>query len=1404
MAKFNQAMKPIPLLIALLLLSAAVPESDAGQGGGYTLGGPLGRYYANTNLSGSGGFTRRDVRLDFALNNLPPGGAGRFGDLAFRSVPAAGFSVQWSGKIMPRFSETYTFTANARDSFRLQLRATGSQTWTTVIDQWTYTGTTTSGSYAMTAGSSYDVQITFVHADGPWAAQLRWASPSTPDEVIDPIVEAGINNPDWTAGFADIVKGARNSWEPVNGGPRPAMDTNGWPMGDGAYVFQESLNQGLDIDPLMRGLVSFSFQGIAKVTIQGNVRGSSLSYQYDASRNLTTGSFFATNNGWNASYINFTGTHRDGATNGPGGITEFHLMRPVAPGELVSSVSSNSLFTTELLNAMSHFTVIRHQYVANQQRDWSERTRPGFFNQSGGAINAAHYGIGDPSNNGASWEIKVLLANESGRDLMISLPTVASGTTPQDTSSYIWKLANLIRYGSDGSEPYTAPVADPVYPPLNPNLRVYLELENELWNWGGVFYVDWANINALLTADITANNADFQAINFDNLSTARDSNGNYTSLNTWRFRKIILRLFQISDIFRSVWGDDNMMTHIRPLYEWQYANDNDTARLALTFADRYFNNGDGQQHVANPHPVNHWLWGGGGATYYGAVNGNGLTDFLPDPSFSIPALSVAGYQAAPAGSIWAFSGTAGVARDGGSADDIPPAFKGSQMGYITDKGSASISVTFPGNFISPTFGVSFKALNRYPNGATNANRENLRVYLDKTNDITARTFSQGNGYTASSYDASYPWSANNVFWTHSEYYSTRSFSVAPGSTHTITFQGMGDISTPANINQTVFLGEVRVTSVDRIFAGGMPGGGEATGQPVGQNIQNTMNVEATWAKAFGLEQLSYESGWSLGGDDGGSWVQLAAKYGDNRTAGVQGRFMDMFHLAGSAVNVFGTYAQWPSWSDFYARQGLLDVTQYPIVMGIDDRSSRLRPEPINGLLAPVVLAPSSVTISDHSDSAGRINAAGGWLNWNLIAPVSGNYSLSLSSAGANIAGAVMLLDDQSMGAIGQLPASAFLSKGLHSVKVRSISNAVFQVQNVTVAMPGAPASPVWSSVMDGDGQATLSWAPVPGATGCQVRYGSAPGMYTQTLDVGTASSLVVSGLTNNQQWFFVVLAGNASGLSLPSAEKGVIPLGASQPGSLAIWEFQGALGNESNAVASSASARIALSPLHRGAGLTPSTSSWAATLRLNRYASEASDYVYGTNLAQSIAKKQYYEFTVQAAAGQKISISQLAFRAYFQNSVGGAGITCSADGANFNSQLIAVGSPASAQAPWIVNLTNAPSLQNTAALITFRIYLYGLGAYQVSGLGDASGSDVVLTGSIASTRVSLMIAPAGSGTIQLSWPTNGLNYKLNRKDKLDPASSWNVISNAPQLLGSNWTLELPIADTNDQFFQLIY
>ncbi len=665
---------PAPNLRRRLYVEVLEARECPSVGGGFTNAGIIGDYFNNTTLAGAASFERSDVRVDFDWGTtMAPGGSTSTG---FNAIGHNNFSVRWTGQIVPAFSETYNFQTTSDDGVRLFVKPTGSSTWTTVIDNWTaHSSTVDTGSFAMTAGVTYDIKMEYYQNNNAAVAKLAWSSPSTPLETIDTLTQTGINNPDLASGFADIVKGARNTWiAPSGSSTVPGMDANGWPTGDGGYVFQESLNQGLGIDPLMLGNIAFSFNGKATVSLYGNVNQNSLTYSYNAATNTTSGSFTTVDSGINASFIYFTNSHRDGTANGPGGITNLQMMRPIAPGA-TTSYAPGTTFDTQLEKSLSQFSLMRFQYVASQQVNWSDRTLPSFFNQANGNTTAPQMGNGQASSDGASWEYKIMLANETGRDLLISIPTLATGNSPSDTTSYIYNLALLIKYGSDqNGNPYTSAQANPVHPGLNPNLHVYLELENELWNYASIFATDYGNLNSLVTANANANNADFKKINFDNLSLAKDWSGNYQNLYIWRSREAILRMFEASDIFRSVWGDAAMMNQIRPLYEWQYDNQNNTASYALTFADDYFNNADGQNHVANPQPVSHYLWGGGGASYYSAVNSEGLTNLLPDSDFEAQTLGTAGYKQDPAGLPWIFTGTAGIARSGASAPmcRLPP------------------------------------------------------------------------------------------------------------------------------------------------------------------------------------------------------------------------------------------------------------------------------------------------------------------------------------------------------------------------------------------------------------------------------------------------------------------------------------------------------------------------------------------------------------------------------------------------------------------------------------------------------------------------------------------------------------------------------------------------------------
>ena len=69
----------------------------------------------------------------------------------------------------------------------------------------------------------------------------------------------------------------------------------------------------------------------------------------------------------------------------------------------------------------------------------------------------------------------------------------------------------------------------------------------------------------------------------------------------------------------------------------------------------------------------------------------------------------------------------------------------------------------------------------------------------------------------------------------------------------------------------------------------------------------------------------------------------------------------------------------------------------------------------------------------------------------------------------------------------------------------------------------ALSEPVLDQLSPGDGQLTLTWSAVSGATGYKVHYG-ATSTGENTIDVGNTTSYVLSGLTNNQNYHAAVSA----------------------------------------------------------------------------------------------------------------------------------------------------------------------------------------------------------------------------------------------------------------------------------------
>jgi hypothetical protein len=614
-------------------------------GGGFTAGGLTGNYFADTTLTGTPAFSRQDVRVDFDWTNAEVGGST---SPAYQSFPNSGFSVQWTGQLVPKFSETYTFDLASQGGVQLYFKLPSATTWTTLTNDWTpHALTVDTASVPLVAGTTYDVELNYADTAGPGVVKLHWSSPSTPDEAIDPLGGAAVTAETYdNSTYADAMKMGRTTWE--NNIP---TDASGWPLTDGTNVVWEGQSAAS-----VAGTYALQFQGEAEV--EPNVFGpvtfvaGGQTYTgalpagagYNAASNTTTATMSLTAANAGILYLTFVNSQRSAALPVDTGVTDISLMRPTSPGAS-TSYAPGTLFATDIEAAYAPFTTERW-LTANfntTEVNWSDRTLPS-------------YAEANFADRGQVWEYLVMLANETGKDLYITIPVNAS-------QQYVTDLANLIKYGSDGVNAYTSPQANPVYPGLNPNLRLYLEWSNE--TWGG--FSQAAAVQADSAAAVAANTPEGQIINFDG-QAPNGSGARWTAL----------KIEETSQIFRSVWGDAAMGATVRPVYEYQYDNDNDTASSALSFLDDYFNNADGIAHVAAPHPVSYFLWGGGAATYYAATNPNGDQSAItvPNASFETPKVSAGGSSTRPSGASWTFTGSAGIFANASTA----PAEKSQTLG----------------------------------------------------------------------------------------------------------------------------------------------------------------------------------------------------------------------------------------------------------------------------------------------------------------------------------------------------------------------------------------------------------------------------------------------------------------------------------------------------------------------------------------------------------------------------------------------------------------------------------------------------------------------------------------------------------------------------------------------------
>jgi len=338
------------------------------------------------------------------------------------------------------------------------------------------------------------------------------------------------------------------------------------------------------------GTYKLSFKGQAQVRVfataenRANALASIQNQRYDPLTNTTTADMVLPVNIVENAWLSFTQTRRTRSSTAADGVTEIHLWRPGYPTD------NSVLFTKEYLQALRKFHLIRAmEFVSantNPSVTWGERTTmpwQGFVRDKG-----------------QPWELLITLANETGNDVWLNIPVKAD-------DDYIRKLALLVRHGSDGINPYTQPQAKPLYPPLKPGLRVYVEYGNEVWNPGpGFMGFGWA----LNFANFYKAHPD-HPIAYDG-ATVSDP---YLAVRRW----VAYRSASISLIFRSVFGDEAMMRTVRPVLASQVGNANAFLSEGLKWAEGFY----GQ--VRNRPPfnpvarrVNELWWGAGGGAYYDA------------------------------------------------------------------------------------------------------------------------------------------------------------------------------------------------------------------------------------------------------------------------------------------------------------------------------------------------------------------------------------------------------------------------------------------------------------------------------------------------------------------------------------------------------------------------------------------------------------------------------------------------------------------------------------------------------------------------------------------------------------------------------------------------------------------
>lgn len=323
--------------------------------------------------------------------------------------------------------------------------------------------------------------------------------------------------------FVDLAKTAR-PWETLNGGvlPTTQLDANGWPTTD----FQTLL---LDARPVAEWSGQIDDPEVYRIDYSGTHHGS-FSGQADlvgwGSCTIANQAYVAATNttsfdlvigppgpGHGFVILRFANTRRTPSAGLNTGIANLKVIRAGYPA------TYTQVFTTSLINAINgvNFSVIRAKDLTGTANidgvvypatiAWADRKL---------TTDALQIGGGSGKRDATAWEHFIDLCNQVNKDIWVNVPVSAN-------ADYVTQLATLLQTR------------------LNPNLKIYVESDNEVWNNGFTATYDYNRAQATALG--------FTGYGFDKKNHAR-------------------RTHELATLFGGVFGTGALNQRVRVLLCW--------------------------------------------------------------------------------------------------------------------------------------------------------------------------------------------------------------------------------------------------------------------------------------------------------------------------------------------------------------------------------------------------------------------------------------------------------------------------------------------------------------------------------------------------------------------------------------------------------------------------------------------------------------------------------------------------------------------------------------------------------------------------------------------------------------------------------------------------------------------